>query len=110
MKVESVLKLRSGGTILHLKNLEAANWIRSIEVEMSFTKSFAEFAYFKDRHSNILVPRIPITFDPNNPAHLREIEEFNSLSTSSILKASMCVTKLLVWGHLALAPTSKEST
>ena len=47
MKVESVLKLRSGGAILHLNSLEAANWIRSFEVEMSFTESFAEFAYFK---------------------------------------------------------------
>ena len=56
------------------------------------------------------MPRILITFDPNNPAHIREIEEVNSLSTSSILKASVCVTKFLVRGHLALASTSKEST
>jgi hypothetical protein len=86
-KVENVLKLRSGGAILQLNSKEAANWIRTTEVEIEFTKSFAELAHFRERHYNILVPRVPLTFDPSNQEHLREIEEANGLNALSITKA-----------------------
>ena len=86
-KIENVMKLRNGGAILQLNSKEAANWIHEFKVEAEFTKAFAEASYFKDRQYNILVPRVPLTFDPTNNAHLREIEEANSLSPSSILKA-----------------------
>jgi hypothetical protein len=86
-KIENVMKLRNGGAILQLNSKEAANWIHEFKVEAKFTKAFAEASYFKDRQYNILVPRVPLTFDPTNNVHLREIEEANSLSPSSILKA-----------------------
>ena len=86
-KVENVLKLRNGGAILQLNSKETANWIRDFSVETEFTKAFAEASYFKDRHYNILVPRVPLTFDPSNQAHLREVEEANGLSSSTIIKA-----------------------
>ena len=34
-----------------------------------------------------MVPRIPLTFDPNNPKHLREVEEVNRMVPNTIKKA-----------------------
>ena len=86
-KIENMMKLCNGGAILQLNNKEAANWICKFKVEAEFTKAFAEASYFKDRQYSILMPRVPLMFDPSNKAHLREIEETNGLSPSSIIKA-----------------------
>ena len=52
-----------------------------------FTFKFDPDTAIRDRIHPIMVPRIPITFDPNNPKHLREVEEVNRMHPNTIKKA-----------------------
>ena len=87
VKVETVLKARKNAILLTLSSKEAANWIRDPGNEIAFTEAFSKGAHIREREYNIVAPRVPLTFEPGNPAHLREIEEANSLSAHVIRKA-----------------------
>jgi hypothetical protein len=71
--------------LLNLK--EAAEWIQHSDVELEFTVLFHPEATLKPRQFAILAPHTPLTFDPNNENHLREVEKANGLSRNIIAKA-----------------------
>ena len=85
--VQEVFKLRNGSMILQFASKEAADWLRIPVNEAAFTCKFDPDTVIRDRVHPIMVPRIPITFDPNNPKHLREVEEVNRMHTNTIKKA-----------------------
>ena len=85
--VIEVIKLRKGGCTILFKDKEAVNWLQDLKVEKEFTEAFAIDAILVKRSYSILVPRIPLTFDPANEDHLREVEECNSVPTGTITKA-----------------------
>lgn len=87
VKVESITRFPNGGTLLHLNSKEAAKWLRDPTIEDTFLKKLDKDAYVKERPYNVLLRGVPIIFDPSNPAHIREVEEINGLTTYSILKA-----------------------
>jgi hypothetical protein len=87
LEIQEVIKLRKGSLILQFTTKEAANWLHKPEVKAAFTKKFNPDTSIRDRMHLIMVPRIPLTFDPGNPAHLREIEEANGLTLKTIKKA-----------------------
>ncbi len=78
-KVQEINKLRNGGIILQLASKEAAEWLRNSINEQAFTSKLGTEALIRDRVFRILVPRVPLSFDPNNKEHLREIESINDL-------------------------------
>jgi hypothetical protein len=86
-EIQEVIKLRKGSLILQFVTKEAADWLRKPEVATAFTKKFDPDTAIRDRTHPIMVPRIPLTFDPGNPAHLREVEETNGLTPKTIKKA-----------------------
>jgi hypothetical protein len=86
-KVNSALKLQSGEVILQLNSKEAAAWLHIVKVKINFTAAYTENSYFKDRLYTILAPRVPLTFNPGDKAHLWEVEEVNGLTAHSIVKA-----------------------
>ncbi|KAF8260752.1 hypothetical protein EI94DRAFT_1609832 [Lactarius quietus] len=86
-EIQEVIKLRNSSMILQFKSKEAANWLCIPENEHTFTRSFDPDATIRDCVHPIMVPRIPITFDPSNPEHLREVEEVNRLPNKTIKKA-----------------------
>ena len=86
-EIEEVIKLRNGSLILQFKSKNTADWLRTPVNEAAFTRRFDSDATIRDRVHPIMVPRVPIIFDPGNPAHLREIEETNRMPTNSIKKA-----------------------
>ena len=85
--IQEAIKLRNGSMILQFTTKEAAEWLRTPANEATFTKKFDPGATIRERVHPIMVPRIPITFDPNNAAHLREAEEVNRLPNGTIKKA-----------------------
>ena len=85
-KVESGFKTRRGDLLLVLNSKEAASWIREPDIEMAFTKAFAEGSIIKARTYNLIVPRVPISFDPKDDKHIRELEETNGLRSKEIHK------------------------
>jgi hypothetical protein len=66
---------------------EVADWLRIPINEAAFTRHFDPDTIIRDRVHPIMVPRIPLTFDPSNPAHLREVEEVNRMGPKTIKKA-----------------------
>ena len=87
VKIQEAIKLRNGSMILQFATKESADWLRTPANKAAFIKKFDPEATIRERVHPIMVPRIPITFDPNNPAHLRETEEVNRLPTGTIKKA-----------------------
>jgi hypothetical protein len=85
--ITEVTKLRKGAVLLLLNSKEAADWIHHPDAELEFTVKFNPGCTIKPRQYAILVPRIPLTFDPDNDNSLREIEESNGLGRNVISKA-----------------------
>lgn len=87
VKVESVLKAKKNAVLLTLNSKEAAIWIREPGNEETFANAFSKGAHIREREYNLVAPRVPLTFEPSNPKHLREIEEANALPAHIIRKA-----------------------
>jgi hypothetical protein len=87
LTIIEVTKLRKGAILLLFNSKEAADWIQGEDAELEFTIGFLSGAKIKPRQYAILAPRTPLTLDPNNEEHLREIEEANGLAINAIAKA-----------------------
>jgi len=85
--VKSALQTRKGALVLTLSSREAANWLRQLEHKMAFTEGFSKGSHIRERTYNLIAPRVPITFEPENRTHHREIEEVNGLKDYVICKA-----------------------
>lgn len=87
VKVEAALKTKKNAVLLMLNSKEAAEWIREVGNEETFADAFSKGAHIRDWEYILVVPRVPLTFKPENQLHLREIKEANSLPTHIICKA-----------------------
>ena len=87
VKVEAALKTKKKAILLTLNSKEAAIWIREPGNEATFADAFSKGAHIREREYILVAPRVPLTFDPGNPDHLREIEETNALPKLVIRKA-----------------------
>ena len=82
-----VSKLWKGEFTVIFKDKEIINWLQDIKVEFDFVTGIAPDATITKRVFPILAPRIPLTFDPTNGDHLREIEECNNFPMGTVEKA-----------------------
>lgn len=87
VKVETVFKTRKNAVLLVLNSKEAANWVREPGNEETFANAFSKGAHIREREYNLVAPRVPLTFEPENTKHLREIEETNALTPNTLRKA-----------------------
>ena len=87
IKVQTLFKTRREALVLTLNSKEAVTWITQADIEMAFTAAFAEGSHIAERTYSIIVPNVPISFDPKDDKHLREVEEANGLKTKEIVKA-----------------------
>ena len=85
--VLEINKLRKGGFTVLFSEKEVVSWLQDPGVEFEFTVALADDASITKRSFSMLVPRIPLTFDPTEDSHLREIEECNELPEGTIIKA-----------------------
>ncbi|KAH8983324.1 hypothetical protein EDB86DRAFT_3085439 [Lactarius hatsudake] len=63
-EVQEIHKLRNGGLILQFKTKEAAEWFKQPHIEMNLLPKIDSSATVKGRSFQILVPRVPVIFDP----------------------------------------------
>ncbi|KAH9064433.1 hypothetical protein EDB87DRAFT_1556647, partial [Lactarius vividus] len=87
IKIQEVMKLKNGSIIIQFDTKEAADWIRMPINEASFTKEFDPDTSIRERVHPLMIPRVPTTFDPDDPAHLCEIEEANRIPDKTIKAA-----------------------
>ena len=82
-----ISRARKPGIIINFGSKEAAEWLRHPDVSHMFTAHFITGSNVKLRQYTIMLPRVPITFDPEEDRDLREIEEANGLADKAIVKA-----------------------
>ena len=87
MSIMQVTKIRKNGLIINFSSKEAAQWLKRPDVGPIFAVHFIPGSIIKPRQFPLLVPRIPLTFNPEDKEHLREVEEGNSLDKYAIAKA-----------------------
>jgi len=87
VKVETAHKTKKNAILFTLNSKEAANWVREPGNEETFADAFSKGSHIRDRLYNIVAPRVPLTFEPGNTTHLREIEEANGLTQNVLRKA-----------------------
>ena len=81
-KAIAALKTRDKAILLTFNSKEAVSWISSVFTRMEFTEKFSADSQVRQRSYNLIVPQVPIIFDPSNVNHLRELEEANNLSAA----------------------------
>ena len=87
VQVESALQTQKGALVLTLHSKEVANWVRQPMNEIAFIDDFSKGSHIRERLFNLVMPRVPIVFEPDNSIRLREIEEVNGLREHTIHKA-----------------------
>ena len=85
--VQQIVKLRNRGLILQFRGKEAAEWFYQSHVEFTMLPKIDETATVKERNFQILVPRVPTTFDTSKVEHLCEVEEQNNIHPKRLHKA-----------------------
>ena len=86
-KLKGATLLRNGGLLLELDTNAAASWLKETPNRESFLARLGDQANIKDRLFQVILHFVPIQFDPENPAQLREYEAFNGLEPHSVQKA-----------------------
>ena len=85
--VIEVIKLRKGGFTILFKDKATVKWLQEPGVEHEFTTELSRDAVIVKCSYSLLVPRIPLSFNPANEEHLREVEECNDIPADTITKA-----------------------
>ena len=83
--ITDVIKLRRGGFTVIFKDKEVIKWLQDDGVEI--TIGIAPDTSITKRVYSILVPCVPLTFNPLDDQHLREVKESNNLPAGTIDKA-----------------------
>jgi hypothetical protein len=81
------MKTHRNAVVLTADSKETAEWLKDPGVEIAFTDAFSKDSHIRERTYELVVPRVPLTFDPKEDEHLREVEETNGLSTKEIRRA-----------------------
>jgi hypothetical protein len=84
-----------------MNSKESAEWLKELPSNKTFINPFAADAHISSRMYNLVVPSIPITFDPVSREQIMEIEAVNGLQDFTIAKAKWI--KLI--GHRNLGQT-----
>ena len=85
--VQHIIKLRNGGLILQFETKEVAEWFKQPEILSSILPKIDSSATLKSRTYQILVPRVPVTFETDKEESLRELEEQNGMGDGTLRKA-----------------------
>ena len=84
--VRAAVLLRGGGLLLELTNSETADWLHKETNRRAFLDNLGSGASIKDRTYQVIVQFIPIAFNPDDNASIRQYEETNGLEKGSVLK------------------------
>ncbi|KAG2133230.1 uncharacterized protein EDB93DRAFT_1254897 [Suillus bovinus] len=83
----SARRLPHGGILHELNTKESAEWFNTPANKSNFLEFYGTNVTIKDRSFHILMENVPISFVPNNPAALVDIEKKAGLPQHTITKA-----------------------
>jgi len=84
-KVTSTMQLWNVGILLEMNSDEGADWLRQEDIGEKLTDKIKD-SQIKGQSFNVIAHFIPLTFNPDNPEHLREVEQTNSFMEKTIVK------------------------
>ena len=86
-EVIDINKLRKGSITILFKGKHVIEWLKDHDVELGFLSAFMQDATISKQTYPILIPHVPLSFDPSCDMHLGEIEEINNLLVGAIQMA-----------------------
>ena len=88
LEVRTITQFKQGGMIIEFMTKEAAEHVRiNTEVKEKFLKNLDPNATLKERTYPLVLPFMPLTFNPSNDDNLRQIEQENGWKTGTVLTA-----------------------
>ncbi|KAI0046413.1 hypothetical protein FA95DRAFT_1468541, partial [Auriscalpium vulgare] len=86
--IKDMYRIQSGALIIQFGDKEMADWVRSDpRARRTFAEAVHPEADIRPQGFTVLLRFIPLTFDPDTPYHLRDVEEVNQMPANSIIKA-----------------------
>ena len=73
--------------LLTLNSKEAVDWIMEVGNKITFMSTLSKNSHIRSRTYNLIVLRVPLTFEPRINKHLWEVEEVNGLGSKELSKA-----------------------
>lgn len=84
-----VSKEREGkGVIFEMNSVEAAGWLKDKQVMKSFLAKMGSTVDFKGQTYEVVVDWVPVSFDADQPAAWKRVEQSNGLRESAIQEAA----------------------
>ena len=82
--VLEITKLRKGGFTILFKSKDIIKWLQDPGAKFQFISELSQDTSIVKHSYSILIPHIPLSFNPSNNNHLREVEECNSILSNTI--------------------------
>ncbi|KAN0131067.1 hypothetical protein V8E53_011200 [Lactarius tabidus] len=82
--IQHITKLCNRGLILQFRSKEAAEWFHQPEITKNLLPKIDSSTLLKERTYQILVPRVPVIFEPANVVSMHELEEQNNMKERSL--------------------------
>jgi hypothetical protein len=86
-QLRSIRKLKNGGILVEARSEEAAQWLQQKEVAEKFKDELKQAVSYKKRSHNTIAFFVPLTFNPDIPVNIEEIQETNDIPNGAIIKA-----------------------
>ncbi|KAG2739811.1 hypothetical protein P692DRAFT_201661418, partial [Suillus brevipes Sb2] len=83
----SARRLPHGGILYELNSKSAAEWFNTPANRSNFLEHFASNVTIKERSFHVLMENVPVTFVPDNPAAIADIENKAGFKSRTISKA-----------------------
>ncbi|KAG2055667.1 hypothetical protein BDR06DRAFT_824445, partial [Suillus hirtellus] len=83
----SARRLPHGGILYELNSKDSASWFDTPANRSSFLEYFASNVTIKERSFHVLMENVPISFTPDNPSAIDDIEKKAGFKARSIIKA-----------------------
>ena len=81
--IRSATLQKNKGVLIEMETDEALNWVHKTENKVTFCIEIGPDVIFKPRPHVVIAFNAPLTIDPTNEDHLKEICEANHLDTDS---------------------------
>ncbi|KAG2130233.1 hypothetical protein DEU56DRAFT_955912 [Suillus clintonianus] len=85
--IKNINQYRNGGTVIEMTTAEAAEFLKKNTVKEELIKKLDPKAVFKDRGYPVVIQFVPLTYDPDNQNHIRELEAENNWEEGTITLA-----------------------
>ncbi|KAG1846154.1 hypothetical protein C8R48DRAFT_570946, partial [Suillus tomentosus] len=87
LDLRAVSQFKTGGTVIEMLSSEAAEYLKTKNIKERFINVLDPNATLKERTYQVVIQFVPLTFDPDNMEHLRELEQENRWEQDTITSA-----------------------